>query len=118
MEWIIEDDRPIWLQLYEQLTLRIIAGIYPMGGRIPPVRELAAEAGVNPNTMQRALAYLEDQGLATSNRTAGRLVTEDRELLDAIRLQLAKERIQAYLQGMKVLGYTEEEAKALLLKEE
>ena len=113
MEWIIEGDRPIWLQLYEQLTLRIIAGIYPMGGRIPPVRELAAEAGVNPN-----LAYLEDQGLATSNRTAGRLVTEDRELLDAIRLQLAKERIQAYLQGMKVLGYTEEEAKALLLKEE
>lgn len=118
MEWIIADDRPIWLQLYEQLTLRIIAGIYPMGGRIPPVRELAAEAGVNPNTMQRALAYLEDQGLATSNRTAGRLVTEDREKVDAIRLRMAKEHIQTYLQGMKVLGYTEEEAKDLLLREE
>ncbi len=118
MEWIIADNRPIWLQLYEQLTLRIIEGIYPMGGRIPPVRELAAEAGVNPNTMQRALAYLEDQGLATSNRTAGRLVTEDREKVDAIRLRMAKDHIQAYLQGMKVLGYTEEEAKDLLLREE
>ncbi len=118
MKWIIEGDRPIWLQLYEQLTLRIISGIYPMGSRIPPVRELAAEAGVNPNTMQRALAYLEDQGLAAGNRTAGRTVTEDEEKVDAIRMQMARERIDAYLQGMKVLGFTEEEAKALILKEE
>ena len=52
MDWCIENDRPIWLQLYEQLTLRIVTGAYPMGSRIPAVRELAAEAGVNPNTMQ------------------------------------------------------------------
>lgn len=117
MEWIIKDDRPIWLQLYEQMTLRIIAGVYPMGSRIPPVRELAAEAGVNPNTMQRALAYLEDQGLAAGNRTAGRTVTEDQERINAIRMQMAQECIETYLQGMKVLGFTEEEAKALILKE-
>lgn len=118
MDWNIESDRPIWLQLYEQLTLRIIAGVYPMGGRMPSVRELAAEAGVNPNTMQRALAYLEEQGLVNTNRTAGRLVTEDQEKVGAIRMDLARTQIKAYLEGMKVLGYTEAQARELLLKEE
>jgi len=59
MDWRFTDDRPIWLQLTEQLTRRIITGVYPPGSRLPPVRELAAQAGVNPNTMQRALAQLE-----------------------------------------------------------
>ena len=59
MQWKLTDDRPIWLQLTEQLTERIVSGVYPTGSRMPPVRELAAEAGVNPNTMQRALAQLE-----------------------------------------------------------
>ena len=118
MDWIIEDDRPIWLQLYEQLTLRIVTGQYPMGSKMPTVRELAAEAGVNPNTMQRALAYLEEQGLATSNRTAGRMVTDDREKIQAVRMELARTCMDAYLQGMKVLGFTEAEARALLTEGE
>ena len=66
MDWRFTDDRPIWLQLTEQLTRRIITGVYPPGSRLPPVRELAAQAGVNPNTMQRALAQLEQDGLALS----------------------------------------------------
>lgn len=118
MDWIIENDRPIWLQLYEQLTLRIVTGDYPMGGRMPPVRELAAEAGVNPNTMQRALAYLEEQGLVITNRTAGRQVTEDEERISSVRLQLAQRKIADFLQGMAVLGFAEEEAIALLNREE
>ena len=118
MDWIIEDDRPIWLQLYEQLTLRIVTGQYPMGSKMPTVRELAAEAGVNPNTMQRALAYLEEQGLATSNRTAGRMVTDDREKIQVVRMELARTCMDAYLQGMKVLGFTEAEARALLTEGE
>ena len=118
MDWTIENGRPIWLQLYEQLTLRIVTGQYPMGGKMPTVRELAAEAGVNPNTMQRALAYLEDQGLATSNRTAGRLVTDDRDKIQAVRMELARTCMDAYLQGMKVLGFTEAEAKSLLTEGE
>ena len=118
MDWTIEDGRPIWLQLYEQLTLRIVTGQYPMGGKMPTVRELAAEAGVNPNTMQRALAYLEDQGLATSNRTAGRLVTDDRDKIQAVRMELARTCMDAYLQGMKVLGFTEAEARVLLTEGE
>ena len=118
MDWTIENDRPIWLQLYEQLTLRIVTGQYPMGSKMPTVRELAAEAGVNPNTMQRALAYLEEQGLATSNRTAGRMVTDDREKIQEVRMELARTCMDAYLQGMKVLGFTEAEARALLTEGE
>ena len=114
MEWKIADNRPIWLQLYEQLTLRIVTGYYAMGERMPTVRDLAAEAGVNPNTMQRALAYLEDQGLAESNRTAGRMVTGDQEKIQKIRMELAQEQITRYLQGMQVLGFSESEARNLL----
>ena len=118
MDWIIENDRPIWLQLYEQLTLRIVTGVYAMGEKMPTVRDLAAEAGVNPNTMQRALAHLEEQGLAECHRTAGRLVTTDEEAIRTIRMALAQERIHAYLQGMEFLGFTEDEARALLAKKE
>ena len=85
MEWKLNDDRPIWLQLAEQMTRRIITGVYPPGSKLPPVRELAAEAGVNPNTMQRALAQLEQDGLAKADRTAGRLVTQDTAIPDAVR---------------------------------
>ena len=64
MEWDIRNDQPIYTQLIQQVTLAILSGTFPCGGRLPPVREMAAEAGVNPNTMQRALAELERTGLA------------------------------------------------------
>ena len=86
MEWKMDGSRPIWIQLYEQLTRRIVSGQYPVGTRVPSVRELAAEAGVNPNTMQRAMAYLEERGLVVGNRTQGRVVTEDRDKIHAVRL--------------------------------
>ena len=63
MEWDIRNDQPIYTQLIQQVTLAILSGTFPCGGRLPPVREMAAEAGVNPNTMQRALAELERTGL-------------------------------------------------------
>ena len=84
------------------------------GGRVPPVRDLAAEAGVNPNTMQRALAQLEADGLVCSNRTAGRSVTEDEAALTALRRRLAEERIRDYLQSMADLGFSKDEAVQLL----
>ena len=116
MEWRIDGSRPIWQQLQEQLTLRIITGEYPMGSRLPSVRDLAAEAGVNPNTMQRALGAMEGTGLLVTNRTAGRYVTEDRARLDAIRLTLARDCMAEYLSKMHTLGYSEEEARNLLLE--
>lgn len=116
MEWNLGSDRPIWLQLVEQLRQRIVTGIYPPGSKLPTVRELAAEAGVNPNTMQRALAQLEADGLAVSNRTSGRLVTDDEDTLNALRRQMAEGTTDLFIGGMEVLGYTPREAAALVVE--
>ena len=105
MEFELQSSRPIWQQLAEQLSRRIVTGVYAPGSRFPTVRELAAEAGVNPNTMQRALGQLESAGLVSTNRTAGRTVTEDTAVLDAIRAKLAKELINRYFSEMEALGF-------------
>ena len=118
VDWRLEDNRPIWLQLSQQLTRRIITGVYPPGSRLPSVRELAAEAGVNPNTMQRALAQLDQDGLAKADRTAGRLVTQDTEVLDRVRRGEARAVIRQYLDAMAALGYSVPEAAAILQEEE
>ena len=118
MDWIITEDRPIFQQLYEQLARRIVSGVYTMGGRLPSVRELAGEAGVNPNTMQRALAMLETEGLAEANRTLGRAVTTDEARISAVRTRLAKQAAEKYLETVRALGLTDAEAAALLKKEE
>ena len=117
MDWRLEDNRPIWLQLSQQLTRRIITGVYPPGSRLPSVRELAAEAGVNPNTMQRALAQLEQEGLARADRTAGRLVTQDAAALEAARLREARSVVQGYVQAMSARGSSRERAVELLKEE-
>ena len=108
---------PIWQQLTEQITLRILKGEYPPGGRLPAVRDLAVQAGVNPNTMQRALAQLEQDGLAVSSRTAGRSVTEDAAIIQEARRKRAREAVAQCLQILADLGYTREEAVALLKEE-
>ncbi|NLU37155.1 MAG: GntR family transcriptional regulator [Clostridiales bacterium] len=105
MGWELKTDRPIYAQLIEQIELRICAGIYPPGSRIPSVRDLAQEASVNPNTMQRALAKLEEDGLLYSHRTSGRFVTEDTEMIRKTRNKLAKEQVQVFLKKMKDLGF-------------
>lgn len=118
MDWILTDDRPIFQQLYEQLARQIVAGTFPPGGRLPSVRELAADAGVNPNTMQRALAQLEAAGLAESNRTSGRTVTTDAAMIAKTRRSLVRQASQDYLKAAQALGFSPEEAAALLLEKE
>ena len=118
MDWTLSDDRPIWMQLSEQLERRVVAGVYPPGSRLPAVRELAAEAGVNPNTMQRALAQLETDGLAVTNRTAGRTVTEDIAAIEAIRRRMARRLLRDALSALRELGYSAAEAAELLKEEE
>ena len=119
MDWTFTDDRPIWQQLTEQLTVRILKGEYPPGGRLPAVRELAAQAGVNPNTMQRALAQLEADGLAVGGRTAGRTVTEDRSIIQSARETRARAAVRACLELLAELGYSREDALAFMnMKEE
>ena len=117
MDFELQSSRPIWLQLAEQLGRRIVTGAYPPGSRFPPVRELAADAGVNPNTMQRALGQLESEGLVITNRTAGRTVTEDVAVLDAMRKRLAKELREKYFSDMKELGYSRSQAAELAAAE-
>ena len=118
MDWNLSDDRPIWLQLSEQLARRIVAGQYPPGGKLPSVRELAADAGVNPNTMQRALSQLENDALAIANRTTERTVTEDRAVIDRVRRRMARQVIRDFLSAMEALGYTRADAVTLLQQEE
>ena len=116
MQWQLRGDRPIYQQLVEILTEQIVSGQLAAGDKVPAVRELAAQAGVNPNTMQRALADLEREGLMYTNRTSGRYVTEDREMIAKIREQIASDRIAEFLAGMNQLGFTEQEIVGLLEK--
>ena len=114
MAWKLDSDRPIYTQLLEQIQMRIVSGHYPAGYRLPSVRELAAEAGVNPNTVQKALAELEQRGLLRSQRTAGRYVTEDTEFTRRIRQTLAQEALTCFFQNMRRLGYEETEILSFL----
>ncbi len=114
MEWNITPGRPVYLQLIEQLELAIVTGAMPAGARVPPVRELAAEAGVTPNTMQRALQELENRGLLKAQRTAGRTVSAGTEQLDTLRRQRAEALAQEFWKQMQALGVSTEETAALL----
>ncbi len=106
MEFKLKDTRPIWQQLADQMTESIITGEFSPGERFPSVRDLAVQAGVNPNTMQRALAKMEESGLLVTARTSGRTVTEDEDILRQIRRMLAEERVKEYLEDMEKLGFS------------
>lgn len=108
MAWNLIADRPIYLQLMEEIELRVVTGVYGPGEKLPSVRDLAAEAAVNPNTMQRALAELESTGMVNTQRTSGRFVTQDAKLLEAYRKQLAEQYIQDFLKKVEPLGYPPE----------
>ena len=114
MAWKLNPERQIWLQLVDVLKFRIVSGQYPAGVKLPSVRELAAAAGVNPNTMQRALAQLESEGLVRTERTSGRYVTEDTNLIEQLRAAAAHDIAADFLEKMRSIGYTPEKAAALL----
>ena len=117
MAWNLDDSRPIYLQLVDIIKTQIVAGIYKPGDKLPSVRDLAMEASVNPNTMQKALTELERSGLVYTQRTSGRFITEDTTKMTDIKEQLAKEQIQLFLKNMEQLGFTKEEIKRLLKRE-
>ena len=116
MEWSFRSDQPIYSQLMQRLSEAIVSGIYAPGEKLPSVRELAVEAGVNPNTVQRALADLERGGLVFSQRTAGRFVTENENMITNAKLRLADERVEEFLRSMKTLGCSKEEVIALIAR--
>ena len=117
MKWQFSNDAPIYTQLIEQIKVGIVVGAFPPGERLPSVRDLATEAGVNPNTMQRALAELETDGLAESNRTAGRLVTTDAAAVERVRSRMAGKCIDDFYEGMGQLGYDHAAARKKLEEE-
>ncbi|MGI6031202.1 MAG: GntR family transcriptional regulator [Eubacteriales bacterium] len=105
MQWEFYGDRPIYLQIMENLRIAVAARQFTAGQRLPSVRELAAEAGVNPNTMQKALTELEREGLVYSQRTSGRFITEDVEMVEAIQEKLAQQQIQQFFESMSRIGF-------------
>ncbi|MDY4574998.1 MAG: GntR family transcriptional regulator [Intestinibacter sp.] len=114
MEWQIDNNKPVYIQLVEQLKMKIISGEIELDSKLDSVRNLAAEAMVNPNTMQKALAELERQGFVYSKRTSGRFVTDDKALIDRERKNLVKESVKSSLETLINLGYTDEEIMRLI----
>ena len=110
----VDDTRPIWIQLVDTFRHRIVSGHWSPGSKIPSVRELASGAGVNPNTVQRALAELDRTGLTSAERTAGRFVTADAAVLDAVRRELATGATDAYVVALTGLGMSLDGATRLL----
>ena len=117
MDWTFRGDQPIYAQLISRIKQGIVSGDLPPGSRLPSVRDLATEAGVNPNTMQRALQELEREGMVYSQRTAGRFVTEDVHLIEGAKRAFAAKHIRVFLEGMGKLGYGRGEILALLQEE-
>ena len=114
MPWNLNSDRPIFIQIIEKIQMDIISGLYRPGDKLPSVRELAQEASVNPNTMQKALSELERTGLVYSQRTSGRFITEDISMIEELKNTLAKTTIEQFLKSMQQLGFQKEETVALI----
>ena len=106
MDYIFDNERPIYVQLVEKLRIEIVSGKLKNGERIPSVRELALTTKVNPNTMQKALVELENEGLIYTERTNGKFVTDNRELIEKIKRKLAEEKVNNYIKDMKNIGIT------------
>lgn len=109
MQWDLNSERPVYLQLIEQIQAGIISGYFKPGDKLPSVRDLAADAAVNPNTMQRAFTELERTGLVYTNRTSGRFITSDEKLIKELKEQSAINEIKDFLNKMKQLGLDTEE---------
>ncbi|MDF2890790.1 MAG: putative transcriptional regulator [Clostridia bacterium] len=114
MSWDLKSDRPIYSQLIEQIEIKICSGIFAPGSKLPSVRELAQEAAVNPNTMQKALSMLEEHGLLYTNRTSGRFITEDIKMIQQAKQKLAQEQISEFLEKMKSLGLNKTETLSII----
>ncbi len=116
MPWDLDSKRSIYGQIIERIKGRIVTGAYPPGEKLPSVRDLAQEAGVNPNTMQRALSELERTGVIYSQRTSGRFVTEDETMIRRLKEEAAKEAVDVFMKKMKELGLDTETVLDLVRK--
>ena len=114
MNWKFSGDRPVYQQIMQTIRGAVLRGKLPPGGKIPSVRDLAAEAQVNPNTMQRALTELEREGLLLGGGTSGRTVTAQEEVLSAARDMALRELAKECAEKFMVFGLTPKQAAELL----
>lgn len=114
MNFEFDNNLPIYVQLVEQLKIGIISGTFPIGEKIPSVRDLAMMAKVNPNTMQRALVELEELKLIYTERTNGKYVTNDKKVIEKLKKEYASTLTNQYFDGMMAIGYTKEQVKEYL----
>lgn len=115
MSWDIDNNKPVYIQLVEQLKSKIISGEFKAGEKIDSVRSLAEDAQVNPNTMQKALVELEREELVFSKRTSGRFVTDDKEKIKSMKKEVANEEIRNLKINLKRLGFTKDEITNLVI---
>lgn len=108
MEYVFDNERPIYIQLVEMIRIDIVSGKFKKGKRLPSVRELALTMKVNPNTMQKALVELENEKLIYTERTNGKYVTENEELIENVKKELAQEKVNNYLNSMENIGISYE----------
>lgn len=109
MNFNFSNDRPIYIQLLEQLQVFIVSGKIKTGEKLPSVRDLAFKSKVNPNTVQKALQELENIGLIYTERTNGKFVTKNQKLIDKYKEKFAYDTSAAYLKSMNELGYSKKE---------
>lgn len=110
MEFIFDNNSPIYVQLVEQLKIHIISGKLAAGERLPSVRDLSLKLKVNPNTLQRALSELEEMGIIFTERTNGKFVTEDTALLEKLKIEYADTICKKFFENMMSIGFNEEKA--------
>lgn len=118
MSWQFNNREAVFLQIANRLRNEILGGTYASGEQLPTVRQLAYDAGVNPNTVQKALAYLEDEGILFSRGTVGRFVTSDETVLLAARERVRREAVRTWLAQANALGITAEELIGYIKEEE
>ena len=114
LAWQFSSDRPIYVQVSDQIVSDILTGTYKMGERLPSVREFAVIAAVNPNTVQRALSELESVGLIETQRNTGKFVTQEGSIIEMARQKRGELLATEFLKSMAALGYTAQQTISLL----
>lgn len=114
MAWRFSQDKPVFIQIGEQIKKAVVSGEYPPGTKIPTVRQIALDAAVNPNTVQHAFSVLETEGIIISKGTLGKFVTDDEETIKSCRNKMATRLTEEYLSNIKELGFSADEALALI----
>ena len=115
-QFLMDDSSPIYLQIIGYIKSGIVAGTIRDGDEMPSRRMLSALLGVNPNTIQKAYALLEEEGIIHSRSGAKSFVVLDGEKAEAIREELLKHTVQTVVHSMKQMGVSRAEALALIGK--